>query len=253
MQGMGPDPLREVAELIDGATAQGIPIRLVGGQAVRFLTPAFPPREREGQDLDLASVATVRGELSRYLVERGYVADKQFNNLYGQKQLYFTSPDGARALDVMIDQLTMCHVLVFKERIARMPYTLDVTDLLLTKLQIVEMNEKDVQDIVYLLAAFPVRGGDEPGTIALDRLGRVLGEDWGWWRTVTRNLEDVASHAGGDLAGLIPPAPPFDPVAQATALREHADAAPKSLKWRLRSKVGERVRWYELPEEVAHP
>jgi hypothetical protein len=69
---------------------------------------------------------------------------------------------------------------------------------------------------------------------------------------VTRNLEDVASHAGGDLARLVPHDAPFDPVAQAKVLREQADAAPKSLKWRLRSKVGERVRWYELPEEVAH-
>jgi hypothetical protein len=44
----------------------------------------------------------------------------------------------------------------------------------------------------------------------------------------------------------------FDPVAQASALRRYADKVPKSLRWKIRSRVGERVQWYELPEEVGH-
>ena len=31
------------------------------------------------------------------------------------------------------------------------------------------------------------------------------------------------------------------------------DAQPKSLKWKLRNRVGDRVSWYELPEEVRQP
>lgn len=247
-----PDPLAEITAVIEDAQSEAIPIRLVGGLAVRYLTPGFPARARDGQDMDLASTSSSRADLTRFLTGRGYVADRPFNALYGSKQMYFTTPDGSRALDVLMDQVNMCHVLSFKDRIERMPVTLDVADLLLSKLQIVELNEKDLQDILYLLAAFPVQGGDEPGTIGLDRLGEVVGADWGWWRTVTGNLDRISHLSDEHHENLIPPAPPFDPVAQAEALRAHCDAAPKTLRWKLRSKVGERVRWYELPEEVTH-
>jgi hypothetical protein len=247
------DPLAEAAELVDAAGEQGIPIRMVGGLAIRYLCPDFPPRAREGQDLDLASTSGARKEVTRFLTERGFVPDKEFNNLYGQRQLYFTTPDGSRGVDVLLDQVTMCHVLAFRDRIDRMPQTLDITDLLLSKLQIVELNEKDLQDVLYLLAAYPVAEGDEAGTIGLARVGKVLGEDWGWWRTVTANLDRVAKLPEAGLEHLLPPNPPHDPVAQAERLRHHADTMPKSLKWKLRSKVGDRVQWYQLPEEVAHP
>ena len=31
------------------------------------------------------------------------------------------------------------------------------------------------------------------------------------------------------------------------------EAHPKPLKWKLRAQVGDRMRWYELPEEVRSP
>jgi hypothetical protein len=66
------------------------------------------------------------------------------------------------------------------------------------------------------------------------------------------NLDRVIEHASGDLRRLIPAAAAHDPVAQARRVRRHADEVPKSLRWKLRSKVGDRVQWYQLPEEVAH-
>jgi hypothetical protein len=252
MEGPEKDLVEEATALVSSAAEEGVPIRLMGGLAVRILCPEFPAREAQDQDVDLASVSSARTAVTRFLTDRGFVPDRSFNALYGQKQLYFTSPDGGRALDVILDQLNMCHVLDFRDRIERMPHTLDPTDLLLSKLQIVELNEKDVQDALYLLAAFPVRDGDEPGTIGLDRVGSILGGDWGWWRTVTRNLKRMAEVAAGEGRHLIPPNPSFDPIAQTGRLGEHADATPKSLKWRLRSVVGDRVPWYKLPEEVTH-
>ena len=246
----GDGALERAVALIDRAGAQGIPLRLVGGQAVRLLCPAFPPRTRRDQDLDLASVSRSRPELTRFLSAEGFEPDRLFNNLHGHKQMYFRSPDGL-AVDVLIDRLDMCHVLEFRDRIERMPYTLDPTDLLLSKLQIVELNEKDLQDAVYLLAAFPVREGDPPDAIGLARLAQVLGDDWGWWRTVTGNLDLVAGLDPAIRERLIPSDPPHDPIGQARTLREAADRFPKSLRWKLRARVGERVRWYELPEEVA--
>jgi hypothetical protein len=246
------DPLDEAVALVREADRAGIPLRLVGGLAVRFLCPGFPPRAREAQDLDLASVSRARPQLVGFLEARGFVPDRFFNNLYGHKQLYFTSPDGRRGLDVLLDKVDMCHVLEFRDRLERLPVTLDATDLLLSKLQIVELNEKDLQDAIYLLAALPVREGDEPGTIGLGRFCAVVGDDWGWWRTVTGNLDRILGLSDAVRARLLPPDPPHDPVEQARVLREAADAVPKSLRWRLRARVGERLPWYKLPEEVAH-
>jgi hypothetical protein len=84
-----------------------------------------------------------------------------------------------------------------------------------------------------------------------ERFGKVLGADWGWWRTVTGNLAKLPGLVA-ERPELAPPRPPFDPVEQSRKLLEVAVAAPKSVKWKLRANVGDRVRWYELPEEVAH-
>lgn len=239
-------------ETVREAAERGVPLKLLGGQAVRLLTPDYPPRARQGQDMDLASISPAKTAVIEFLKERGFAGDDRFNALHGHRQMYFRLPDGGAAVDVIMDELNMCHVLTFKDRIDRMPYTLDVTDLLLSKLQVVEQNEKDVHDIVYLLSAFEAREGDEPSTIGLGRFGQIVGDDWGWWRTVTGNLDRVAELAGGELRHLVPPAAAFDPIAQARVLRAHADTAPKSLRWKIRARVGERVRWYELPEEVEH-
>jgi hypothetical protein len=246
------DVVKQSTEAIDMARERGIPLRLLGGMAVRVLTPDFPPRHRDDQDMDFASTDGDKSGLLALFDELGYVGDKRFNTLHGHRQMYFRTPDGSRAVDVIMNKLMMCHELVFKDRIGRMPYTLDVTDLLLTKLQVVEQNEKDVQDICYLLAAFEVAPGDEAGQIGLGRIDDIIGSDWGWWRTVTGNLDRVAELLSTTLSALVPAGAPYDPVAQARALREHADSCSKSMKWKVRAKVGERSRWYELPEEAGH-
>ncbi len=248
---MPPDVMSEAMALIEGARERGVPLKLVGGLAVRYLTPGYPPRTRERQDLDLASVSRSRPQLTEYLIGLDYEPDRRFNALYGHKQLFFSSPEG-RAIDVLIDRMEMCHVLEFAERIDRHPVTLDVTDLLLTKLQIVELNEKDAQDVLYLLSAFAVQEGDEPGTIGLDRLRSQVADDWGWWRTITLNLERIGRLVDADGAHLVPPGTSFDPAAQLATLREAADEVPKSRRWRLRAKIGERKRWYRVPDEDSH-
>jgi hypothetical protein len=239
-------------DTVQAATAARVPLKLIGGQAIRYLTPDYPPRVRNDQDMDFASVSTAKNDVIAFLDGRGFLGDRRFNVMHGQRQMYFTTPDGATSVDVIVDRLFMCHELVFKERIDRMPVTIDVADLLLTKLQVVEQNEKDVHDIVYLLSGFEVREGDDPGTIGLARISEVIRDDWGWWRTVTGNLDRVVELAGGELQRLVPSGAAHDPVEQARTLRRFADEVPKSLRWKIRSRVGDRVQWYELPEEVGH-
>jgi hypothetical protein len=248
---MTDDTFAEALDLVRAAQRERTTLRLVGGLAVRALCPSFPPRTHDRQDLDLASTSAERAAVTAFLAGRGFRPDDGFNQIHGHKQLYFRSPAG-RSVDVLIDRLEMCHVLDFRDRLDRMPLTLDVTDLLLTKLQIVELNEKDAADAIQLLAAYPVRAGDEPGTIGLARFGQVVADDWGWWRTVTGNLDRIRSLAAADGGSLVPPGAAFDPVEQLDALRAEAERVPKSRRWRLRSLIGERVRWYELPEVEPH-
>jgi len=169
----------------------------------------------------------------------------------------------------------MCHTLDFRSGFSRQPLTIDAVDVLLSKLQIVELNEKDVHDIVHLLAGLPVSGGgrsagvgaergggenrargreEQSGgqaSIDTDRFAKLLGADWGWWRTVTGSLEKLPDLVA-DRPGLVPPGAPYDPLAQARKLLDLAQQTPKSIKWKLRAATGDRVRWYELPEEVDH-
>jgi hypothetical protein len=245
------DLLPSAVDLIQAGNARGVPLRLVGGLAVRYLTPDFPPRTRTQQDLDFATSSDYKKKLIDYLEERGFFGDKRFNSLHGHKQMYFETAEG-RALDVMVDKLEMCHVLDFKNRLDRMTVTLDVADLLLTKLQIVELNQKDAQDIIYLMSAYPVAEGDEPGTVSTGRITSMVTEDWGWWRTVTMNLDKVRDLATGAAASLVPSGAPHDAVHQIGQVRAAIDDAPKSLKWKLRAKIGDRKQWYLEPEEVEH-
>ena len=247
-----PTALEEAVGICEGAAGEGITVRLAGGLAIQYLTPEFPPRGGDHQDLDLAASSSDRRPLTRFLADRGYVGDKNFNALYGHKQLYFQSAETGRSLDVLIDRLHMCHTVEFKDRLTRMPVTLDLSDLLLTKLQIVELNEKDAQDVLYLCSAYPVRDGDEPGTIGLGRIRPIIGSDWGWWRTVTLNLTRITALASGDGKRLVPAGGKHDAIEQLTVLSNAIEATPKSLRWKARAKVGERVRWYETPEETAH-
>jgi len=261
--GSAEDPLTDAMRIARGAVEAGIGLKLLGGLGVRVVCPDYPPRLRRDQDIDFACMSKERKAVAAHLEKVGCAPDRRFNNLNGDRQMYFTAPSG-RPIDVMVDKLTMCHTLDFRPSFRKLPYTVDVVDLLLSKLQIVELNEKDARDIVQLLSCMPIAragaggsGGRPPGqhgdglAIDADRFGAVLGADWGWWRTVTANLDKIPRLLA-ERPQLAQPGMPFDPAAQAARLRELADATPKSMKWRMRAGVGEKVRWYELPEEVGH-
>jgi hypothetical protein len=244
------DPLPEAVTLVEGATRAGLKLRLLGGLGVRALCPDFPPRLRAGQDMDLACGSKGRRNVAGYLEKCGCVPDKMFNNLNGDRQMYFIAPSG-RPIDVMVDRLVMCHTLDFRSSLGNSSHTLDPADLLLSKLQIFELNAKDVHDITHLLSGLPVGDSSAGPSIDVARFQEVVGADWGWWRTSTGSLEKLPALLAENPA-LVPDNARFDPLAQATRLLDAAASAPKSMKWKLRANVGDRVRWYELPEEVAH-
>jgi hypothetical protein len=255
MSGPEDDPLPEAVALVDGAARAGLRLRLLGGLGVRVLCPDFPPRLRPGQDMDLACASKGRRDVAAYLEKSGCVPDKMFNSLNGDRQMYFTAPSG-RPVDVMVDRLVMCHTLDFRPSFGNSSLTLDPAELLLSKLQIIELNAKDARDITHLLSGVPV--GEKTSAPATDapvidtgRFSEVLAADWGWWRTTTGNLEKLPALLA-ERPEMIPPQPRYDALKQAARLLGVAKSVPKSMKWKLRANVGDRVRWYELPEEVAH-
>ncbi|MHB1835447.1 MAG: nucleotidyltransferase family protein [Solirubrobacteraceae bacterium] len=243
--------LTEARRLIDDARERGIVLRLLGGLAIQLLTPELPPRTRSGQDLDFATVKASRKPLTEFLEAEGYVGDRNFNALYGDKQLYFTNSRTGLAIDVMVDRLHMCHTVHFADRADAMPYTLAPTDLLLSKLQIVELNAKDVDDILRLLISFDLVDSRRHDAIELPVIRDLVGDDWGWFKTISLNLERLRGTLR-DPGMQLPPGGRLDPEAAVQMLQRTLDEAPKSRRWRMRDKVGERKRWYEVPEETPH-
>jgi hypothetical protein len=138
----------------------------------------------------------------------------------------------------------MCHEIPLEGRMELDETSIPLAELLLTKLQVIQLNEKDVRDAIAVLHDREL--GDEDGdTVNAGRIAQLCCEDWGLWRTITRNLEACRKQAGAygeDLA---------DVATRFSELEERIEAEPKSRAWRLRAKIGERKRWYDLPEERA--
>jgi hypothetical protein len=248
------DPLAEALRLIGLADAQGATLRLMGGLAFHARAPEWKAGvERERRDIDLATWSRDRKAVAELLAANGYVPDRQYNALYGHKQLYFVDPTRDRPVDVLVDRLEMCHSFVFADRLAIDRPTLPLAELLLSKLQVVKLNRKDVLDSLILLAEHPLTP-DDTG-INTTRITALTSTDWGWWRTVTGNLDRLVAFLESEIG-----APDLDtgrpnryePAAQVQELRAAIDAGQKSTRWRLRSRIGDKVTWYEEPEEVGH-
>jgi hypothetical protein len=238
------DLREEAVRVLDAAAETGVVLRSVGGLAVFLRCPSArrPPLARTYADLDLVGRRGDARPISDLLSSLGYSADEEFNKVHGHQRLYFVDRANGRHLDVFVERMVLCHELDLEGRLDLDPRSVTLADLLLSKLQVVEVNERDLKDATALLADHPLG----PGGIDVRRITDLLASDWGWWRTATTTLGAVARFAGS-LDG-------FDGIEvvreRAAELLARIDAAPKAFRWRLRAKIGERVRWYELPEEI---
>jgi hypothetical protein len=259
--------IRDEAESIGAeVAAAGLPARLLGGVAFWLRCPSVRsgPFARDYADLDFAVSKPASQRFRAILEGRGYLPDKFFNGLHGATRLYYGAPDGQWSVDIVIDELTMSHRLDLRGQLDGPGPTLSPADLLLTKLQVWEINRKDLGDAACLLADHGLAAGPMGASttgastagedeISLARVTAVLGTDWGFCHTAERNLGKVAELAAAELATAEPlPGAGHDVAAQVRAVQAAIEAAPKSRSWRLRSRIGERVKWYETPEEVRH-
>jgi hypothetical protein len=244
-----PDVVDEARRLLAAAEEEGLRLRLIGGVAVRLhvqgvLHPAFA---REIRDID---VVTGKGEGRRagaFIEAQGYVPNRTFNAMHGARRMLFYDEANGRQLDVFVNTFEMCHVLPVGEHLERDPLTVPLADLLLTKLQIVTLNAKDRSDAHALLLEHEL-GSGEVECIDAGRIADLCARDWGLYRTLQINLERLGSALAesglsDDEQRVI--------AARLAGLTAAIEAAPKSVKWKARARVGDRVRWYEEPDEVA--
>jgi hypothetical protein len=245
---MGPhaDPVAEGRRVVEAAAERELPLRALGGVAVGILCPSSrrPPLVREYADIDLATTASVKDEVIGLLESLGYAGDKEFNLLHGHRRLYFWDERNQRQLDVFVDEANLCHRIVLKTRLDAAPLTLSLADLTVLKLQVVETNEKDYLDICAIFADHDL-SADDSG-VNSTRITDLAAADWGLWRTlgmVSERSERFALELSGFDSGEL--------VAERLRrLRAQLDQVPKSRRWKLRARIGDRKRWYELPEEV---
>jgi hypothetical protein len=226
------------ARLAAAAEEAGVPVRLLGGVGVGLLLgERWPERcRRDPGDIDLAARGRDRRALTRLLEREGFAADRELNALHGRERLLFQDAGGVK-LDVVLDVLRMCHAIPLGEAFEADGPTLPPRLLLVSKLQVVELTEKDRLDAAALLLACPYE------QLEVDRIASACGDDWGLWRSLTGTLRTIRHH---------PPALGAEELGRlrgvTARLLERLETVPKTLRWRLRDRIGDRVRWYELPE-----
>jgi predicted regulator of Ras-like GTPase activity (Roadblock/LC7/MglB family) len=239
--------LERAREAISASAQRGVCLRLLGGLAVKAVCQsaasiALPP---EGLDLDLAVYGKQRAQLDQAMEGLGYEPQLRFNALHGHRRLKYFEAEQGIALDVFVDTFHMCHRLPFADRLELSELTIPLADLLLSKLQIVQMDEKDLRDIYAILCDHELGRAGEEDKVDADHIASICADDWGWYKTLTLNIDksielidDFLGEEGKEIY-----------VLRARQLSQDIEAKPKSLRWQARARIGEARRWYDLPEE----
>jgi Uncharacterised nucleotidyltransferase len=241
------DEGRRIAEEAERAR---VPLRLMGGVAIRLHGQIdLPPvLVRAYGDIDLVTTSRAGRDARRLLEALGYTPNERFNALNGSQRLVFYDEPHRRQIDVFVGEFSMCHEIPIADRLELERTTLPLAELLLTKLQIVELNPKDVTDMLALLVEHDV-GESDGDTINAGYVASLLGRDWGLWRTATGSLVTLRASLAESGLSAEEQARVGDRLDR---LEQRIEAEPRSMRWRTRARVGDRVRWYQEPDEVAH-
>lgn len=229
-----------------------IVIRLIGALAFRTQCTKFGYFQdvlgREFSDIDFASYRKYSGRIIDLLRELGYRENQSVTQLFSDERLLFYDDENNRHVDIFFDRLKFCHTIPLKGRLEIEKLTIPLTELLLEKLQIVRINEKDIIDSIMLLREFPV-GKDDDRTIDGKIVAHLCAKNWGWWRTLTGNLSILREFT--DKYSQISPKDRQIIHQRICKLKEFIDQKPKSIQWKLRSIIGEKMKWYQDVEEIS--
>jgi hypothetical protein len=249
MQVKQPEIVAEMNRLIDAARIRNIQLRAIGGLAVQTHNKGdHAIFIREYPDLDFVVQKKQRREFEVFMEETGFEPDKRFNLLNGtRRQIYHHKGTGLR-IDVFVGDFEMCHKIPMEDRLHLDPITIPLTELFLSKAQIVELNRKDALDIASLLL-YNETGRDDDKKINLGHIAQLCGQDWGLYKTTSINLKRVEELLADATLSLTKEERDLI-LSRVRAIQKTFDEMPKSVPWQLRDKVGTRVRWYEEVEEV---
>ena len=238
----------EALTLVREAEAAGIRLRILGSIAYRLQCPKnlhlFDDMARVLTDVDFAAMRSHNRKIRDFMAARGYQPDEGvFVASEGARHIYLHPHTGLN-VDVFADELFFCHRIPFKGRLQLDSPTISTTDLLLEKMQIVEINLKDFKDTLVLLLEHPL-GDSASGNkhIDVDYITGIMSADWGFHHTFTTNLRNVPNFIaefpaiGSGEADVI--------RSRVDDLLQAIDDAPKSMKWKMRGKIGTRVKWYQ--------
>jgi hypothetical protein len=230
--------LQERAQLIVNQGNQaGARLRLLGGLAVRFSSPVGSQHPRLHDE---------QRAIKDVFLSLGYTPDQRFNALHGRTRLIFYDPNGEDHIDIFLDYFSMCHKLDLRQRLFDDYIALSAADLLITKLQIVQMNEKDMRDILAILLDHEIGDREQLDLINVDYLGKLTANDWGLYTTLSDNLKKTRD----DVSELLDETENDLVVERIDQILNAMARMPKSIQWQLRSKIGRRMEWYDLPDEV---
>jgi hypothetical protein len=240
--------VREGQAIISGAELNSLSIRLSGGVAVMLRADpnVDPGLLREPKDIDLVTDKRGGHQTAELLATLRYEPDVEFNAVNGHRRLMFFGSETGTQIDVFVGTFEMCHTIPIGARLTLQPVTLPLAELLLMKLQIVELNEKDLRDILNLMTCHPIAEDDE-GAINGSYIASLCGHDWGLWRTCNLNLDRAAAALASNSYSLQSPEVASQRIHELT---QRLATVEKSRRWKLRDRVGDRVRWYEDVEEV---
>jgi hypothetical protein len=240
--------------LVAVADRHGVALRLLGALAFAKRCPRHAylqeTLKRVYTDIDFAAYGKQVKQLRALLAAEGFAED----------ELTYVESEGSRMvlnhretdlhLDVFLDKLEFCHTIPWNGRLGTHDVTIPLAEMLMQKMQIVQINEKDIIDSIMLLLEHPLTEDDTGVNVGL--VARVCAKDWGWWRTLTMNLGKVKQMAAS-----------YDAVGDREKDRvgEQVDAAlarierePKSMGWKMRARIGDRKKWYrdvgELSQKV---
>jgi hypothetical protein len=234
-------------DIVGKAKERGIDLRILGSLAYRLHCPAhlhlFEEMGRDLTDVDVAASSRQRKEVRTLLEGLGYVIDQDLLVTTEGKRYAFSDPESRMVVDVFFDELFFCHPIPLRDRLALDYPTITPTDLLLEKMQIVEINPKDVKDTLVLLLEHPIDAAEQADTIDAGYIARLLAGDWGFYYTVTTNLARLERHItdygalGGENGKIV--------RGRVEELLQRIEEEPKGGKWKLRARIGPRKKWYQ--------
>jgi hypothetical protein len=241
------DPVQEAKRLVEEANKRGVVLRLLGGIAFRLRCPSTLKEslKRNYVDIDFIGNRRQRKDIQNLLTDSGYTPRTTFNTMQGFRRLIFNDIPNERRVDIFLNEFEMCHKFDFTDRLKLDTLTLPLADLLLTKLQVYEITEREYRDVIAMFSDHDLGNSDSSELINSKYIAKLCSDDWGLWRTITLNLERISSA----LPNYVPSSDGQSQVkSRIDMLWKTLDTEPKSFRWKVRARVGEKVRWYELPE-----